>query len=84
MHTDSKLSLINLNEASVEKRYKIIEIKDRQLQLKLMEMGCMPEMFIEKISAAPFNGPLLIKIFPGANLLAIRREQCLEIILSEL
>ena len=84
MQTENNIDSISLNEAEFEKKYKIIEIKDKQLQLKLMEMGCLPGMTVNKITGAPFGGPLFIKILPGAHLLAIRQEESREIILAEL
>ncbi len=72
-----------LVKATTDCNYRIIEIKNRLLALKLMEMGCLEGMIIQKISAAPFNGPLIIRVYPNENLLAIRYEDSADILISE-
>ena len=61
----------------------IKEFTDLEMSVKLMEMGCLKGMFIKKISTAPFNGPIVIKVYPNENLLALRFEEAAEIIISE-
>jgi Fe2+ transport system protein FeoA len=48
-----------------------------------MEMGCMKGMQILKQSSAPFFGPLLIKILPNGNLMALRFEDAKKIFVNE-
>ena len=79
----SNKGFIALSNASKSSFYKIAEIRNRLLALKLMEMGCLNGMFIKKISAAPFNGPIVIKVYPNENLLALRFEEAADIIISE-
>jgi Fe2+ transport system protein FeoA len=77
-------TLINLTEASYHKDFKITDILDRSLSLKLMEMGCFIGMVIEKQNAAPLNGPVLIKVFPSGNMMALRYEEAKSLLLSPL
>ncbi len=72
-----------LRNASKSGFYQIAVIRNRLLALKLMEMGCLEGMIIQKISAAPFNGPLIIRVYPNENLLAIRYEDSADILISE-
>jgi Fe2+ transport system protein FeoA len=46
-----------------------------------MEMGCLKGMLIQKISAAPIHGPIMIKVFPNENLLALRAEEAADLFL---
>lgn len=78
----SNKGFIALSNASKSSFYKIAEIRNRLLALKLMEMGCLKGMIIQKISAAPFNGPIVIKVYPNENLLALRYEEASEILIS--
>lgn len=73
----------DLNKAVSNSLYRISEIRNRLLALKLMEMGCLKGMLIQKISAAPFNGPLIIRVYPNENLLTIRYEDSSDILISE-
>ncbi len=84
MQAEKKNVSVSLKEAKIEKKYKIVEIKNKQLLLKLLEMGCILGMSIFKISAAPFGGPVLLKIFPGEQLLAVRQEESQEIMVCEI
>jgi ferrous iron transport protein A len=61
--------------------YTILETNDRLLSLKLIEMGCMKGMKIEKLNSAPFYGPILFKVYPNGNLLALRHEEAKKLIL---
>ena len=72
-----------LRKADKSSFYQIVEIRNRLLALKLMEMGCLKGMIIKKISAAPFYGPIVIKVYPNENLLALRFEEAADIIISE-
>jgi Fe2+ transport system protein FeoA len=74
---------IALRNASKSGFYQIAEIRNRLLALKLMEMGCLKGMIIQKISAAPFNGPIVIRVYPNENLLALRYEEATDIMISE-
>jgi Fe2+ transport system protein FeoA len=76
-------NFICLAEAKSGYLYTIQEITDKALSLKLMEMGCMKGMQILKQSSAPFFGPLLIKILPNGNLMALRFEDAKKIFVNE-
>ena len=73
-HTAENQS-VDLNKATIGQELIVQKILDKSLALKLMEMGCMPKMQICKQNAAPFQGPVLIKVFPNGNLLALRYEE---------
>ncbi len=73
---------INLTEAEFHVIKSICDIRDKNLSLKLMEMGCVFGTTIEKISSAPFRGPVIIRVYPNENLLAIRFEEAKKIILD--
>jgi Fe2+ transport system protein FeoA len=75
---------VELKKAIIDCNYRIIEINSRPLALKLMEMGCLNGMIIKKVSAAPFKGPIVIKVSPNENLLALRYEEAENIILSQI
>ena len=71
----------DLNKAVSNSFYRISEIRNRLLALKLMEMGCLKGMLIQKISTAPIHGPIMIKVFPNENLLALRAEEAADVFL---
>jgi len=75
MFQSAEKETINLAHAKIGKDLLLVEIYDKGLALKLMEMGCLPGMQICKQTAAPFYGPVLIKVFPNGNLLALRYEE---------
>jgi Fe2+ transport system protein FeoA len=74
---------IALNKAKNNILYQITEICNRALALKLMEMGCVKGMTIQKLSEAPINGPIMIMVLPNENLLALRAEDAADIFLSK-
>lgn len=73
--------IFDLNKADIKSFYRILEIRNRLLTLKLMEMGCLKGMLIQKISVAPIHGPIVIKVFPNENLLALRAEEAADVFL---
>lgn len=78
MHNSTEL--LALSKIRLKKRLYIEEITDNSLKLKLLEMGLREGMQIEKIRTALGNGPLIIKIFPSNNLLALRYEEAKQIL----
>ncbi len=74
---------IALKKAKNNCFYQITEIRNRDLALKLMEMGCLKGMIIQKLSEAPIQGPIMIKVLPNENLLALRSEDAADIFLSK-
>ena len=81
MHHQNNKELIALTYAKKSIFYEIAEIRNRLLALKLMEMGCMKGLQIQKISEAPIHGPIMIKVFPNENLLALRDEDAADVFL---
>lgn len=75
MFQSADKEIIDLAHAKTGKDLLLVEICDKDLALKLIEMGCLPGMQICKQTAAPFHGPVLIKVFPNGNLLALRYEE---------
>jgi Fe2+ transport system protein FeoA len=72
--------LIVLSSTTPNQRYYIEEIRDDLLKLKLMEMGVRKGMQIEKVRTAIGRGPLMLKIFPSGNFLALRFEEAKQIL----
>lgn len=56
---------------------KIIHFDPEQIPLKLVELGCLPNTFVEVLQEAPFSGPLYILL--GDNRVAIRKEMAKQI-----
>ena len=84
MANQNNSEIIALKNAKESGFYKIAEIVNRLLALKLMEMGCSKGMTIQKISSAPVHGPIVIKVFPNENLLALRTEDATDILLTQI
>ena len=72
--------LIALSSTRPKKRYLVEEIRNDLLKLKLMEMGLRTGMQIEKVRTAVGRGPLMVKLFPSGNLLALRYEEAKQIL----
>ena len=51
------------------------------LSLKLIEMGCTPGSSVELIKKAPFNGPIIIKVWNYQ--LCLRLEEAKEVTLVQ-
>ena len=60
----------NLSQLPLFVKAKIGKINDRDLEQKLLEMGCTPDEEITVIRKAPFNGPLAIMV--SSYMLSIR------------
>jgi len=52
-------------------------ISDKNLEQKLLEMGCTPGEKIEVIRKAPFDGPIAILV--SSYVLSIRKEDAMKI-----
>lgn len=70
---------ISLSAAAESCVLLLLEVSNKHLTLKLMEMGCMPGMRLEKIRTAAGKGPVMIKLLPFGNLLALRYEEAEQI-----
>lgn len=53
---------MNLSEAKVGSKVKIISLSNDELALKLMEMGCLPEEEIVVWKKAPLGDPIYILV----------------------
>lgn len=58
----------------------ISKLTDKDLSLKLMDMGCIPGCEIELCGKAPFGGPLSFCVC-GYNL-SVRKEEAATIVLQ--
>ena len=72
--------LITLSSTRPKERYQIEEISNDHLKLKLLEMGLRKGLQVEKVRTAVGRGPLMIKLFPSGNLLALRYEEAKQIL----
>ena len=71
---------MRLTELKQGNKAKIKGFKTQDLELKLMEMGCIPgeEIIVEQI--APLGGPMNIKV--AGYLLSLRRDEADQIIVT--
>lgn len=72
----------SLSDAPHQQGLRLHTTQDKALTLRLMEMGCLPGMQIEKLRTAPAKGLVLIKIHPCGSLLALRYEETQKIIVQ--
>jgi Fe2+ transport system protein FeoA len=75
MILEIQIPSISLSTAPEKELLHLLGVENKHLALKLMEMGCMPGMQIEKIRTAVGRGPVMIKLLPFGNLLALRFEE---------
>jgi Fe2+ transport system protein FeoA len=73
---------ISLSTAPEKTVLRLLEADNKKLTLKLMEMGCMPGMLLEKVRTAVGKGPVMIKILPFGNLLALRFEEAKQLMVQ--
>lgn len=71
--TDNQL--LSLTDAPQNRSLILEDTPDKALTLKLVEMGCLSGMRIEKLRTALGRGPVLIKLYPHGSLLALRYEE---------
>lgn len=69
------LSELNTGEKGIIKSF-----NDDFLSLKLMEMGCTPGSKVEVIRSAPFNGPIMLKLWNYT--LCLRKEEAEKIMIE--
>lgn len=70
----------NLTQLSIGERATICCLKDEEMSLKLMEMGCLPGTEVEVVYKAPWNGPICIEVC-GYNL-SLRQDEASTIMLK--
>jgi ferrous iron transport protein A len=75
------LFLMRLSELKQGERARILSFQSNELELKLMEMGCLPgeEVIVEQI--APLGDPISIKI--AGYSLSLRKNEANEIIIDK-
>ena len=73
----------NLSELKLGTKAVIESFSDKELALKLMEMGCLPGNSVRLIQQAPFQGPIYLEV--NGSYVAIRKEtaKLIEIELSK-
>jgi ferrous iron transport protein A len=72
---------MRLSELKQGERGRILSFQSNELELKLMEMGCLPgeEVIVEQI--APLGDPISIKI--AGYSLSLRKNEANEIIIDK-
>jgi len=75
LNNSLKLSELHTGQIGIIKSF-----SDDFLSLKLMEMGCTPGSKIEVLRAAPFNGPIMLKLWNYT--LCLRKEEAEKILLE--
>ncbi|MFM1912545.1 MAG: hypothetical protein RIR51_383 [Bacteroidota bacterium] len=71
------LSNLNLGEKAV-----VVDFKDEDLSLKLLEMGCLPGVEIEVLHFAPFGDPIAVKV--SGYTLSMRKQEASEILVERI
>lgn len=67
------MSLKNLNQLSIGQTAVITDLTDKEIYLKLMDMGCLPGEIIKLKSRAPLGDPLMINV--SGYSLALRNSE---------
>lgn len=73
-------SRLKLSELHIGEYGTIKSFRDDFLSLKLMEMGCTPGSKVQVLRAAPFNGPIMLKLWNYT--LCLRKEEADNIVLE--
>ena len=71
---------VELIKANIDSNYRIIEIRNRLLALKLMEMGCIPGETIRVEQIAPLGDPISISV--AGYQLSLRNDEAESIIIT--
>lgn len=74
--------MINLSELKLGKQAVIDSFSDKELALKLMEMGCLPGEKLHIERKAPFGDPIAISI--SGYLLSMRKSEAKTILVNEI
>jgi len=75
MDMNKKLSQIKKGESAVVKSF-----TDEKMELKLMEMGCLPGEIITVDRFAPFGDPMAVKV--GNATLSIRMDEADNVVVN--
>ncbi len=67
----------NLSVLEIGDQGEMERISDKDLEQKLLEMGCTPGEKIKVVRKAPFNGPIAILV--SSYVLSIRKEDAMKI-----
>ena len=70
----------NLAQLAVGETATICCLKDEEMSLKLIEMGCLPGSEVQVAYKAPWNGPICIEVC-GYNL-SLRMDEAATILLK--
>lgn len=73
---------MNLSEVKPGTKVKIKHLKTHDIELKLMEMGCLPNEEIVLWKKAPFGDPLYIYV--SGYFLSLRVDEAAQIVVEEL
>lgn len=68
---------MNLSELKIGARGRIIGFESSDLELKLMEMGCLPGETIIVEQIAPLGGPMNIRV--AGYLLSLRKDEAIHV-----
>lgn len=71
----------NLTQLALGEQATICCLKDEEMSLKLLEMGCIPGAHVKLVYKAPFNGPLCISVC--GYLLTVGKEEAKSIQLRD-
>lgn len=75
------MSVLTLSELNIREKAQVISIGNKELELKLISMGCIPGESISVERKAPFGDPLLIRT--SGCLLSIRKVDATNIIVKK-
>jgi ferrous iron transport protein A len=70
----------NLADLQIGQRARIESFSDKELALKLMEMGCLPGEWVHIERKAPLGDPIAIAV--SGYLLSLRKEEAETILVS--
>lgn len=72
---------LTLSELNVNELAEVISIQNKELELRLLSMGCIPGEKILVERRAIFGDPVLIR--SGSTLLSLRKENAAEILVKK-
>ena len=73
---------MNLSELKIGARGRIVGFENSDLELKLMEMGCLPGETIVVEQVAPLGGPMNIRV--AGYLLSLRKDEAVHVKVEKL
>lgn len=76
------MSEVLLSDLEIGEKAVILNFKDEDLSLKLLEMGCLPGNEVEVVHFAPFGDPMAVKV--SGYTLSMRKQEASEIIVEKL